>query len=108
MKLVVAIILYTIIISQLSLQFGISQEVWTTPDQLDAPSEDCSGVLCGLEAAIQAAIAPLRWVFNSIAVIVEFMTYQVEGIPPLINTVIIAPIGGGILWLAVRLVRGGG
>lgn len=108
MKLVVALILYTIIISQLSLQFGISQEVWSTPDQLDAPSEECSGFLCGLETAIQAVLIPIRWVFNSIAVVFMFLTYQVEGIPALINTVIITPIGGGILWIAVRLVRGGG
>jgi hypothetical protein len=108
MKLVVAIILYALIISQLSLQFGISQETWTAPTELETPTEDCNGFLCGLDAAIQAVLVPLRWTFNAIAVIVTFMTYQVDGIPPLINTVIITPLGAGILWLAARIIRGGG
>jgi hypothetical protein len=106
MKLIMALVLYGLLISQVSLQFGVTQEVWTTPSGLVEPTEDCSGFLCSINAAIQAVLVPLRWAFNTVAVIVALMTYQVEGIPALINTVIISPIGAGILWLTAKLVRG--
>lgn len=109
MKFILIIVMYSVILAQLSLAFNVSQEVWTTPTNIEAPSGEGSSTFFGAIAdAIQAVLAPFRWVFNTIAVIFMFLTYQVEGIPALINTVMISPIGAGVLWLSVRLIRGGG
>lgn len=109
MKVIIGLVLYTLIISQLSLQFGIVQETWTQPETPESPAEDSGGGFFSQVAdAIQAALAPFRWVFNTIAVVFMFMTFQIEEIPDLINTILITPVGAGVLWLGVRLVRGGG
>lgn len=108
MKLLTSLVIYAVIISQLSLAFGLTQETWTTPDAPTEPGAECTTGFCAIGAAIQAALVPLRWVFNAVKTIFDFMTYQVDGIPALINTVIISPFGAGILLMGVRLIRGGG
>jgi len=62
-------------------------------------------------AQIPRAIAEftgLTGLFNFFAVFFRILTFRVDGIPPLINTLIFAPIALGTIYVLSGLIRGGG
>ena len=46
------------------------------------------------------------WLANSLVVFLAIMTFQVDEIPTLVNTLIFVPIALALLWMIIGLVRG--
>jgi hypothetical protein len=109
MKFLIALVFYVVLLSVVSVEFGLIQESWTTPPVPESPVSDAGGGFWGqVGAAIQSALAPLRYVYNTVVAVLALMTYNVNGIPTLINIILITPVQLAILWLVIRLDRGGG
>lgn len=55
---------------------------------------------------IASVLAPLTWAFNAVGSLFQLATFQVEGIPPLVNILIFTPMGGVLLFSGIKLARG--
>lgn len=107
MKLVMGLFLYLIIITTVSTALGITQI--SIPDAFSVPEPTGSGGLFGgIVDAIKAVVLPLLYVFASLGGFIQLLTFQTQGIPPIVNTFLILPIVAGFFYLIVKLIRGGG
>lgn len=61
----------------------------------------------GFFNALWTILAPLLWVFDSLANMFKIFTFQAD-IPVLVSTMIILPIGFFMSYTLIRLIRGGG
>lgn len=102
-----SIVLVGIITVYLVLGFIASETGLTEPiiDPRDMAPEtpDASGSLWDKLSAI---VAPLAWAFNAVAGLFQLATYQSDDVPPLVNTLIFAPIGLLLVFAGIKLIRG--
>lgn len=68
----------------------------------DAPNENASFL-----QKLADALAPIAWAFNAVAGLFQLATYQADGVPPLVNTFIFAPIGFLLVFTGIKLIRSG-
>lgn len=101
----IALILVVLIFAgYVSNELGITQDtiVITSADPPDAPESS------GVWDAIKSILAPLVWVFNSLAAFFQIMTFQAPGIPVMVSGLLLAGVSFFMLYTVVRLIRGGG
>lgn len=84
-------------ISFISLELGLTT---TTMTALEAP--DTGGDITALEALAYA----VRFVVNNVGSFFQIITFQTS-LPNALNVLVIAPIGFGMLYIGVVIVRGG-
>lgn len=92
-------VLYILLISIISQELGITNLAITPIVEPSAP--DTGSVFSALVNIAVTAIN-LIWSF------VQLITYQVDGIPVLMNTLIMTPLAFMIGYLFTRVIRGGG
>lgn len=57
---------------------------------------------------LAATLAPIAWAFNAVGGLFQLVTYQSDEVPPLVNTLIFAPMGFILLFTGIKLIRGSG
>jgi hypothetical protein len=92
------VIVFSIVIGAISNELGLTNVALATPG---APPEPSGGILANI-------FGPLQYVWDAATAFFQIITYQVEGIPALISTMLILPLGITAVWLILRLIRGGG
>lgn len=98
------IILLYIVIGGVAAQVGITEPLVASATAIpEAPNTGG-----GLIGKISAALAPIGWAFNAVGGLFQLATFQAEGVPPLVNTLIFAPVGFLLLWTGIKLIRGTG
>lgn len=100
----IALILVVLIFAgYVSNELGITQDtlVITSADPPDAPESS------GVWDAIKSILAPLVWVFNSLAAFFQIMTFQAD-VPVMVSGLLLAGVSFFMLYTVVRLIRGGG
>lgn len=99
-KIILAVVFIMLLVGIVAQQLGYVAPVITVPDAaLQQPWWSNIPVIGGL---ISADI----YIVNACATFLALMTFQIEGIPGLVNTLIFVPIALMMLWLVVSLVRG--
>ena len=86
----------------------IAQETGLTEPIIDITTPDSPAGGGSFWDKLSAALAPLMWAFNSMGSLLQLAAYQGEGIPPMVNTLIIAPLGMVVVFTVIKLVRGTG
>jgi len=84
-------------ISFISLELGITTTVMET-----IATPDTTGDITLVDALGYA----LRFVINNLGSFLQIITFQ-TALPIALNTLLVAPLGAGIFYLAVIIVRGG-
>ncbi|MBW8035454.1 MAG: hypothetical protein FVQ79_07440 [Planctomycetes bacterium] len=108
MKLVMALFLYLVIITTVSTALGIIQSPVPLDFSIADPVQGFGGPFGGLLDALSSVLAPLIYVFVSLGAFIQLLTFNVQGIPPIVNVLMIVPIVAGFFYLIVKLIRGGG
>lgn len=55
---------------------------------------------------LSAVLGPLAWAFNAVGGLFQLATYQSDKVPPLVNTLVFAPLGLILVFTGIKLVRG--
>jgi len=60
----------------------------------------------GFVDTINSIVAPFVIVWELLTSFFQIITFQANGIPPTVNTIIFVPLSGAMGWLIVKAVRG--
>ena len=102
--MLVGIILIYIVIGFVAQETGLTDPVVDLDSFVpDSPNGDGS-----FWDKLSAALAPLMWAFNAVASLFQLASYSGNDIPPLVNTLIIAPLGLVLVFTGIKLIRGTG
>lgn len=99
LTLIALAVILTLLVSLISQELGITNLLIVRIDPPATP--DTGNILTGLITVVATAIN-LIWSF------VQIMTYQVNGIPTILNTFIMLPMSFMIGYIYIRVIRGGG
>lgn len=102
--MLVGIILIYVVIGYIAQETGLTEPIFETADLVpDAP--DGGGSFWDKLSSI---LAPLMWTFNAVGSLLQLAAYQGAGIPPMVNTLILAPLGLVLVFTVIKIVRGTG
>lgn len=108
-----AMVVLSILVGIMSNELGVTQSsersllcgndpVQSNEPCFDPPNDPGKGNI------LDQIMAPFRYIFDAIGAFFKIITYQVEGVHPLVSTVMLVPISVSTVWLVLRLIRGGG
>ena len=102
----IALILAVLIFAgYVSNELGITQDVITLLSTEQNPLDEPGGT--GFWDAVKSILAPLVWVFNSLAAFFQVMTFNAD-VPIMVSAVLLAGVSFFMFYTVVRLIRGGG
>jgi hypothetical protein len=91
------IIAFSVVIGAISNEIGLTNNAIPTPG---SPPEPGGGPLASI-------FGPLKYVWDAATAFFAIITYQVEGVPALISTLMLGTIGVSVVWMILGLIRGG-
>lgn len=105
-----AMVVLSILVGIMSNELGVTQSSTICSNDPVQSSEPCIGEPDdpGSGNILDQVMAPFRYVFDAVAAFFKIITYQVDGIHPLVSTMALVPISVATVWMVLRLIRGGG
>ncbi len=95
-------ILVYVVIGGIASEVGLTQPIIAEAiDVPQAPSEGGNWL-----DKLASILAPFAWAFNAVAGIFQLALYQADGVPVLVNTLILIPMGTLLIFRAFDMVRG--
>jgi len=104
LKAFIGVLLFLTVVVMASSALGVIQPEIPSAFSIDAPSGGGGGIL----DTIKGAIAPILYVFSAVTAFVQLLLFRVEGVPSEVNALLIIPVLGGIFYMIIRVIRGGG
>lgn len=89
------VIVFSIAIGAVTNELGCGNGALSSPDNVSAPS---GFVLFDI----------VDYIYQAISTYIAIISYQVDCINPLVATMLSATLAGTVVWIIIRLIRGGG
>lgn len=103
-------IVLSILVGIMSNELGVTQGSSICENNPLETSDPCIGEPDdpGSGNILDQIMAPFRYIWDALSAFFKIITYQVDGVHPLLSTIILIPISISTVWLTLRLIRGGG
>lgn len=103
-KIILGMVFLMLVVGWLAIQLGYGAEVITLPDVGEPGTQPWWSSIPVIGGLLQAD----TWIVNSVGTFVALMTFQVEGIPAMVNMFLFVPFSLMLLWMVFNAVRGNG
>lgn len=103
-KLIAGLIVLYLVIGYMAVELGFASPAVEPATEIPNSPEQAAS----LWDKIASILAPLGWAFNAVAGLFQLASFQTDGVPPMVNSLIFLPMGMVVLISGIRLIRGGG